>query len=164
MVRKSSMELTTALRIIERSDEDCLAKQKQTGFLPPGRPKWREVCMDKLGQSVNQKMEGNLLEGGEENKMWLVRHFEVIRMLMLEDLMIAKHHLVTIFPPKYNIAQHCISLYHRVVATRPQIIIEEGLEGQEYVSMFQWVLNTYPGPELMGSTALGLEKNLFPPC
>jgi exocyst complex component 3 len=68
MVRKSSMELTTTLRIIERSDEDCLAKQKQTGFLPPGRPKWREVCMDKLGQSVNQKMEGNLLEGGRRTR------------------------------------------------------------------------------------------------
>ena len=37
----------SALRIIEREekcDEDCVAKQKQTGFLPPGRPKhWREV-------------------------------------------------------------------------------------------------------------------------
>ena len=41
-VRKNPRELVTALRIIEReerSDEDCLAKQKQTGFLPPGRPK-----------------------------------------------------------------------------------------------------------------------------
>jgi len=166
-VRKSPRELVTALRIIEReekSDEDCMAKQKQTGFLPPGRPKkWREVCMDKLADSVEQKMEGNQLEGRGENKMWLVRHLEVIRMLMLEDLRIAKHHLVTVFPPRYNIAQHCISLYHKVVATRLQDIIEEGLEGQEYVSLLQWVLNTYPGPELMGSSALGLEKNLIPP-
>merc|ERR1719513_180563 len=87
-VRKSPRELVTALRIIEReekSDEDCMAKQKQTGFLPPGRPKkWREVCMDKLADSVEQKMEGNQLEGRGENKMWLVRHLEVIRMLMLE--------------------------------------------------------------------------------
>ena len=59
--------------------------------------------------------------------------------------------------------KHCISLYHRVVATRLQVIIEEGLEGQEYVSLLQWVLNTCPGLELMGSTALGLEKNLIPP-
>ena len=48
------------------------------------------------------------------------------------------------------------------MATRLQDIIDEGLEGQEYVSLLQWVLNTYPGPELMGSTALGLEKNLIP--
>ena len=32
---------------------------------------------------------------------------------MLEDLRIAKNHLVPVFPPRYNIAQHCISLYHR---------------------------------------------------
>ena len=39
--------------------------------------------------------------------MWLVRHLEVIRMMMLEDLRIAKHHLVPCFPPKYNIFQVC---------------------------------------------------------
>ena len=41
-VRKNPRELVTALRIIEREekpDEDSHAKQKQTGFLPPGRPK-----------------------------------------------------------------------------------------------------------------------------
>ncbi len=34
-------------------------------------------------------------------------------------------------------------------------VIEEGLEGQEYVSLLQWVEQTYPGPELMASPALG---------
>ena len=119
-VRKNPRELVTALRIIEReekSDEDCVAKQKQTGFLPPGRPKrWYETCMAKFAQSVEHKMEGNQLEGRGDNKMWLVRHLEVIRILMLEDLRIAKNHLVPVFPPRYNIAQHCISLYHRWVA------------------------------------------------
>ena len=119
-VRKNPKELVTALRIIEReerSDEDCAAKQKQTGFLPPGRPKnWRDVCMKKLAQDVEQKMEGNQLEDREENKMWLVRHLEVIRMRMLEDLKIAKNHLMPVFPPRYNIVQHCISLYHRSVS------------------------------------------------
>ena len=165
-VRKNPQELVTALRIIEReekSDEDCLAKQKQTGFLPPGRPKlWREVCMEKFAGSVEQKMEGNQLEEREDNKMWLVRHLEVIRMLMLEDLRIAKKHLVHVFPPRYNIAQHCISLYHSVVSSRLEDIISEGLEGQEYVTILQWVLNTYPGPDLMGSPSLSIEKHLVP--
>ena len=62
---------------------------------------------------LQHKMEGNQLEGRGDNKMWLVRHLEVIRILMLEDLRIAKNHLVPVFPPRYNIAQHCISLYHR---------------------------------------------------
>ena len=166
-VRKNPRELVTALRIIEReekSDEDCHTKQKQTGFLPPGRPKrWREICMRKLAESVEHKMEGNQLEDRDDNKMWLVRHLEVIRMVMLEDLRIAKNHLVPVFPPRYNIAQHCISLYHSVVSDRLQTILEEGLEGQEYVTVLQWVLNTYPGPELMGATSLNLEKNLVPP-
>jgi len=165
-VRKNPHELVTALRIIEReekSDEDCLTKQKQTGFLPPGRPKrWKDFCMGKFAQSVEQKMEGNQLEVRGENKMWLVRHLEVIRMLMLEDLRIAKNHLVHVFPPRYLIAQHCISLYHSVVSERLESIIEDGLEGQEFVTVLQWVLNTYPGPDLMGSTSLNLEKNLIP--
>jgi len=166
-VRKNPRELVSALRIIEREekcDEDCVAKQKQTGFLPPGRPKrWREICMAKLQKAVEEKIEGNQLESREEGKMWLVRHLEVIRMVMLEDLRIAKHHLTPCFPPRYNISQHCISLYHGAVAARLADILEKGLEGQEYVSLLQWVLQTYPGPDLMGSPALGLEKGLIPP-
>ena len=38
-----------------------------------------------------------------------------------------------------------------------------GLEGQEYVSLLQWVEQTYPGPELMGSSALNIDKHLIPP-
>ena len=44
-----------------------------------------------------------------------------------------------------------------------QDIIEEGFVGLKYVCLLQWVLTTYPGPELMGSQALGLEKNLILP-
>lgn len=119
--------------------------------------------MAKLQKAVEEKIEGNQLESREEGKMWLVRHLEVIRMVMLEDLRIAKHHLTPCFPPRYNISQHCISLYHGAVAQRLADILEKGLEGQEYVSLLQWVLQTYPGPDLMGSPALGLEKGLIPP-
>jgi len=167
MVRKNPRELVTALRIIEReerSDEECLHKQKQTGFLPPGRPKnLRDSCMNRLRDSIQQKIEANQLETREENRMWLVRHLEVIRMIMLEDLRIAKNHLVPCFPPKYNIFQYCVSLYHTAVADRIHTIIAEGLEGQEYVSLLQWVEQTYPGVELMGSPALDMNKNLIPP-
>jgi hypothetical protein len=72
-------ELVTALRIIEReerSDEDCAHKQRQTGFLPPGRPKgWRDKCMDRLRATIADKIEGNQLETRDKNKMWLVREF-----------------------------------------------------------------------------------------
>lgn len=166
-VRRSPKELVTALRIIEReerSDEDCAHKQRQTGFLPPGRPKgWRDRCMDRLRSTIADKIEGNQLETRDKNKMWLVRHLEVIRMVMLEHLRIAKHHLEPAFPPKYYIFQYTFSLFHSQVAERLNNIIEEGLEGQEYVSLLQWVEQTYPGPELMGSPALGMNKNLIPP-
>jgi hypothetical protein len=71
-----TQELVTALRIIEReerSDEDCAHKQRQTGFLPPGRPKgWRDKCMDRLRATIADKIEGNQLETRDKNKMWLV--------------------------------------------------------------------------------------------
>jgi hypothetical protein len=46
------------------------------------------------------------------------------------------------------------------VAERLNSVIEEGLEGQEYVSLLQWVEQTYPGPELMASPALGNVLNM----
>ena len=54
-------------------------------------------------------------------------------------------------------------MHFSVVSARLESIIEEGLEGQEYVTVLQWVLTTYPGPDLMGSNTLNLEKNLVPP-
>ena len=167
IVKREPEKLVTALRIIEReeaTDEHYDHKQKQTGFLPPDRPKaWRKKCLEKLRESVFQKIEGNQLEGRDENKMWLVRHLEVIRIVMLEDLRIAKHHLVHCFPPKQNIFQYCISLYHEAATKRVLAIMDEGLEGNENVSLLQWVLTVYPGPELLGSAALGILKNLIPP-
>jgi exocyst complex component 3 len=47
------------------------------------------------------------------------------------------------------------------VAERLNSVIEEGLEGQEYVSLLQWVEQTYPGPELMASPALGKSQCCF---
>ena len=59
------------------------------------------MCIDKLANSVELKMEGNKLEGRGEIKMRLVRHLEVIQMLMLKkDLRIVKHHRVAFIPPR----------------------------------------------------------------
>ena len=57
--------------------------------------------MDKLANSVELKMEGNKLEGRGEINNRLVRHLEVIQMLMLKkDLRIVKHHSVAFIPPR----------------------------------------------------------------
>ena len=55
--------VVTALRIIEReerSDSECLQRQKSTGFLPADRPKrWREKALAVLRTNVQERIEGN---------------------------------------------------------------------------------------------------------
>lgn len=42
-------------------------------------------------------------------------------------------------------------------------IIQGGLEGNEYVSLLSWVMNVYPGPELMSHPDLQVDlSNLKP--
>jgi len=94
--------------------------------------------------------------------MWLVRHLEVIRILMLEDLLTAKKHLVHCFPPEQSIFQYCVSLYHGAVTQKILDIINNGLEGTEVISLLQWVVQTYSGPELLGNEDLGLETDMIP--
>lgn len=42
-------------------------------------------------------------------------------------------------------------------------IIESGLEGQEYVTVLSWIIQTYPGKELMAAPNLGLSPNKVRP-
>ena len=61
VVRQDPKHLVTALRIIEREEQldlYLLAKQKKTGFLPPGRPKyWRKKSLEKLRYQVLEMRE-----------------------------------------------------------------------------------------------------------
>lgn len=66
IVRNEPTVIVTVLRIIEReekSDVHALQRQKQTGFLPPLRPKrWREMAFKELEKAVSQKIEGNQVD------------------------------------------------------------------------------------------------------
>lgn len=44
-----------------------------------------------------------------------------------------------------------------------QDVVLSGLEGNEYVTLLSWVLNTYPGPELMRSPELNIDVATLPP-
>lgn len=115
-------DFLTCSRIIEReekSDQECAQRHKSTGFIPTGRPKkWKEKSLEVLRTNVQERIEGNQLDTREDNKMWLVRHLELIRLITLEDLRIAKSLCQPVFPPSYHILEHFILLYHEALSNR----------------------------------------------
>lgn len=42
-------------------------------------------------------------------------------------------------------------------------IIGSGLEGQEYVTVLSWVIQTYPGKDLMADLSLGIPQSKVKP-
>ncbi|XP_060526031.1 exocyst complex component 3 [Cylas formicarius] len=153
-VRKEPAVIVTVLRIIkreEKADEIALRQEKQTGFLPPGRPKrWEKMAFDILEKSVASKIEGMQIEEREDNKGWLIKYLELIRLLILEDLRVVKTLCVPCFPPDYNILDRYLYMFHRCLTNHLQEIIQNGLEGNEYVSLLSWVLTAYHSKDLLG--------------
>lgn len=186
-VRKEPTVIVTALRIIEReekADQFALQQQKNTGFLPPGRPKqWRKMAMDVLNDAVTERIEGSKLEERADNKMWLVRDLEITRQFILEDLRVVKSLCVPCFPPHYDIMDEYVRMYHTMLSKyvsrlafqlihsrdynfhvfQLEEIIQSGLEGNEYVSLLSWVMNTYPGVELMSHPDLKVDLSIISP-
>ncbi|KAK3868957.1 hypothetical protein Pcinc_025706 [Petrolisthes cinctipes] len=158
--RKEPTQVVTALRIVEREERaDQFAAQRKKGsdFLPPGRPKkWRERALSVLEGAVVQRIEGNMFEGREDSKNWLIKHLEMIRLLVVEDMKVIRSLCVPCFPPHYNITQTYLQMYHKSLATHLVETIEGGLEDNEYVTLLSWTLNVYAGKEFMGDPALGL--------
>lgn len=153
-VRKDPTVIVTALRIIEReekADEDALKQQKQTGFLAPSRPKrWKDMAFRIYEKCVASRIEGTQVEEREDNKHWLIRYLELIRIMILEDLRVVKTLCVPCFPPRYNIVDQYIQMYHKCLSAHLQEIIQNGLEGNEYVTMLSWVMKTYKSKDLLG--------------
>ncbi|KAF5278438.1 hypothetical protein FQA39_LY05927 [Lamprigera yunnana] len=153
-VRKEPTVIVTTLRIIEREekvDDEAFKHHKQSGFMPPGRPKrWKAMAFEVLEKAVATRIEGTQVEERADNKLWLVRFLELIRQLILEDLRVVKTLCVPCFPPRYDIINKYVHMYHASLSKYLQEIIQNGLEGNEYVSILSWTLNTYKGPELMG--------------
>ncbi|XP_013185307.1 exocyst complex component 3 isoform X1 [Amyelois transitella] len=165
-VRKEPTVIVTALRIIEREekrDQMALQQQSQSGFMPPGRPKnWRTKAFEVLECAVAQRIEGTRVDEREDNKLWLVRYLELTRQLILEDLRVVKTLCVPCFPPHYDIVNKYVNMYHTCLSSSLQDIVESGVEGNEYVTLLSWVLNTYPGNELMGNSELNIDVSTLP--
>lgn len=160
-VRKEPTVIVTALRIIEReekADHFAIQRHRQSGFMPPGRPKcWKNMAMKILEKSVANRIEGTHVEERADNKMWLVRYLELTRLLILEDLRVVKTLCGPCFPPWWNIVNTFVKMYHNSLSQHLKDIITSGLEGNEYVSLLAWIMNTYTGPELMKHPELNIE-------
>lgn len=166
-VRKNPAELVTALRILkreEKADEMALKQEKQTGFLAPGRPKkWKQMAFNILEKSVESRIEGTQVEEREDNKLWLIRYLELIRQLIVEDLRVVKTLCLPCFPPEYKIVDRYIQMYHKSLSVHLQEIIQNGLEGTEYVTMLALVYKTYHSEDMLGHPDLVEHtKNLGP--
>lgn len=119
-VRKEPTVIVTALRLIEReekADQFALQQQKQTGFLPPGRPKeWRRKALEVLSEAVVDRIEGSKLEERSDNKLWLVRDLELARQFILEDLRVVKSLCQPCFPAHYDIFNEYVRMYHMAMS------------------------------------------------
>lgn len=73
-------------------------------------------------------------------------------MMILEDLRVVKTLCIPCFPPKYNIIDKYIHLYHNCLSVHLQEIIQNGLEGNEYVTVLSWVMKTYNSKDLLGKS------------
>ncbi|XP_063778865.1 exocyst complex component 3 [Pseudophryne corroboree] len=163
-VRKDPTLLVSVVRIIEREekiDRRMMDRKKQTGFIPPGRPKkCKETMFLVLEKTVGTRIEGSQADTRESDKMWLVRHLEIIRRYVLDDLIIVKNLMVQCFPPSYNIFNKVLELYHQALSSRIQELASEDLEANEIVSLLTWVLNTYHSSEMMRNAELIPEVDL----
>lgn len=166
-VRKEPTVVVTALRVVEREERaDVFAEQRhrQTGFMAPGRPKrWRAKALSALERAVAQRVEGSHVQDRGADKLWLVRYLELTRRLILEDLRVVKTLCVPCFPPHYQIFEKLVSMYHTSLSRHLEELIQSGLEGNEYVSMMSWCLNTYAGPELLRHPELDVDATALGP-
>ncbi|XP_062373374.1 exocyst complex component 3 [Sardina pilchardus] len=157
-VRRDPTMLVSVVRIIEREkiiDNRMLDRQKQTTFIPPGRPKrWKERMFEELKETVSRRIEGTQSETRDSDKMWLVRQLELTRKYVLDDLMVVSNLMVQCFPPHYNTFTSFFHNYHAAVAANVRELAAGDLEANEIVSLLTWVLNTYSSVDMMGHPEL----------
>uniref|UniRef100_A0A665VCT0 Uncharacterized protein n=1 Tax=Echeneis naucrates TaxID=173247 RepID=A0A665VCT0_ECHNA len=163
-VRRDPTMLVSVVRIIEREekiDRRMVDRKKQSGFIPPGRPKrWKDKMFEVLEGTVSTRIEGTQALTRDVDRMWLVRLLEITRKYVLDDLIIVKNLMVQCFPPHYNTFNRFFSLYHNAVSTRVKELAAEDLEANEIVSLLTWVLNTYKSVEMMGNPELQSECDI----
>ncbi|KAG8192270.1 hypothetical protein JTE90_002097 [Oedothorax gibbosus] len=165
-VRKEPKIIVSALRIIEREEsEDSAAMDlfKRSGYMPIGRPKrWRNKAFEVLKHSVLERIEGNQFEDRSGHKMWLVTHLEMTRQIIVEDLRVVKTACVPCFPPKYQIFEEYVKMYHDCLSAHLQEVIGNSLEDNEYITILTWD-SAYGSAEMLGHPDLSIDVTKLPP-
>lgn len=163
-VRMEPTIIVTVLRIIEREErtDAVMAKQYEQLKLPDRPKRWKQKAFEVMNEAVHTRIEANQMEDRAMNKMWLVRHLEVTRQLVLEDLRVVKTLCEPCFPQHYNIVSRYIAMYHSNISQHLADIVLQGLEGNEIVSLLTWI-NDYSGSELMGHPDLDIDVTQYPP-
>ncbi|GFY37592.1 exocyst complex component 3 [Trichonephila inaurata madagascariensis] len=136
-VLKEPKIIVSALRIIEREeseDSNAVDLFKRTGYMPIGRPK---KGLLKFCNCFG--IEGNQFEDRSAHKMWLVTHLEMSRQIIVEDLRVVKSACVPCFPPKYQIFEEYVKMYHDCLSGHLQDLIGNSLEDNEYISLLTWI-------------------------
>ncbi|KAM6918888.1 exocyst complex component 3 [Xenentodon cancila] len=163
-VRRDPTMVVSVVRIIEREekiDRRMVDRRKQSGFIPPGRPKrWKDKMFEVLEGTVSTRIEGTQPVTREVDKMWLVRLLEITRKYVVDDLVVVKNLMVQCFPPHYNTFNRFFRLYHVAVSSRVKELASEDLEANEIISLLTWVLNTYKSVEMMGHPDLCSECDI----
>lgn len=168
-VRSDPAQLVTALRIVERETRaDKRAEEKKTnmGFSVPGRPKkWRDKAFKVLEESVSNRFESLDMELQDrmDDKMWLVKHLERTRKLVLDDLIVVKNLCQVCFPPSYDIFDRYIKMYHKALSVMlERFVLEERLDSNECISLLTWI-KEYKGTDLMMHPELQIDVGFLGP-
>eukprot|EP00918_Siedleckia_nematoides_P052359 GHVU01114441.1.p1 GENE.GHVU01114441.1~~GHVU01114441.1.p1 ORF type:complete len:748 (+),score=92.77 GHVU01114441.1:239-2482(+) len=165
-VRREPTIIVSVLRIIEREERIDLIwnkKYEQHNFLPPGRPKrWKLRAYDVLKEAVTARITGNQIDDREGDKLWLVKHLEVTRQIVLQDLQVVKTQVEPCFPPTYVIVDRFVEMYHNGISEHLNDIIQQGLEGNEIVTLLTWI-STYNSEELMNHKSLQIDTSSLGP-
>ncbi|GIX88528.1 exocyst complex component 3 [Caerostris extrusa] len=151
-VEKLSEEISKQLWLILRRTLNSVRRPKQ----------WREKAFEVLKQSVLERIEGNQFEDRSGNKMWLVTHLEMTRQIIVEDLRVVKSACVPCFPPKYEIFEEYVKMYHDCLSGHLQDLIGNNLEDNEYISLLTWT-SGYGSAEMLGHPDLSIDVSKLPP-
>lgn len=159
VVKKQPEVLVSALRIVEREEmADKISQQRTSEELvtKAGRPfAWKQRCLEVLENSVEDRIDACLKTERNHDKLWLVKHLEMMRLNIVDDFVCIKSSLLTCFPPSYEIDSFLCKKYHESLRSHISAIADGELLTEEIVNLLEWV-REYDGPHCLKNPRINL--------